>query len=228
MRTTAKVACVLVGPLLAGCAAWSSRPPAKSTGYQTTAADPLRDTDLARAEHARAVGLMDKGDYDAAEAALKAALTADVMFGPAHNNLGKVYFRKGELYRAAQEFNYAMKLMPNQPEPANNLGMVFEARGRLMGFGTPGNGLDDAIEAYAKAAALEPDNVQILGNWARARALRVRRGERDADLAALLNKLVARETRPDWLAWEQRELIRLNEQPPAAPAEAAREPSPGG
>ena len=56
---------------------------------------------------------MEKSDYDAAEAALKAALTADVMFGPAHNNLGKVYFHKGELYLAAREFDYAMKLMPN-------------------------------------------------------------------------------------------------------------------
>ena len=125
---------------------------------------------------------MDKGDYDAAEAALKAVLTADVMFGPAHNNLGKVYFHKGELYLAAREFDYAMKLMPNQPEPANNLGLVFETRGRL----------DDAVSAYGKAAALEPDNVQIMGNWARARVARVRRGERDPDLVALLNKLVAR------------------------------------
>jgi Flp pilus assembly protein TadD len=215
MRMTAELACVFVGALLAGCAAQSSRAPAKPAGYQTAAPDPLHDTELARAEHARAVGLMDKGDYDGAEAALKAALTADVMFGPAHNNLGKVYFHKGELYLAAREFDYAMKLMPNQPEPANNLGMVFETRGRL----------DDAVSSYGKAAALEPDNVQILGNWARARAMRVRRGERDPDLVALLNKLVARETRPDWLAWEQRELLRLSSQPPADPA---RDPPPGG
>jgi Tfp pilus assembly protein PilF len=218
MRTTATPACLFVAAaLLAGCATPSSRAPAKPAGYQTVAADPLRDTDLARAEHARAVGLLEKGDYDAAEAALKAALTADLMFGPAHNNLGKVYFHKGELYLAAQEFNYAMKLMPNQPEPANNLGMVFEARGRWTGIETPGS-LDEAVSAYGKAAALEPDNVQILGNWARARAMRVRRGERDPDLVALLNRLVARETRPDWLAWEQRELLRLQAQPPADPA----------
>jgi Flp pilus assembly protein TadD len=214
MRTIVIAAGVLVGVLVAGCAGGSPRAPAKPAGYQTAAADPLRDTDLARAEHARAVGLMEKGDYDAAEAALKAALTADVMFGPAHNNLGKVYFHKDELYLAAREFDYAMKLMPNQPEPANNLGMVFETRGRL----------DDAVSAYGKAAALEPDNVQIMGNWARARVARVRRGERDPDLAALLNKLVARETRPDWLDWERRELLRQQAQPPTEPA---RDPSGG-
>jgi hypothetical protein len=92
--------------------------------------------------------------------------------------------------------------------------MVFETRGRL----------DDAVNAYGKAAALEPDNVQIMGNWARARALRVRRGERDPDLPTLLGKLVARETRPEWLAWEQRELLRLQAQPPA---DAARDTSGG-
>jgi len=214
MRTIVIAAGVLVGLLGAGCAGGSSRAPAKPARYQTAAPDPLRDTDLARAEHARAVGLMDKEDYDAAEAALKAALTADVMFGPAHNNLGKVYFHKGELYLAAREFDYAMKLMPNQPEPANNLGMVFETRGRL----------DDAVSAYGKAAALEPDNVQIMGNWARARVARVRRGERDPELAALLNKLVARETRPDWLDWERRELLRQEAQPRGDPT---RDPSGG-
>jgi Flp pilus assembly protein TadD len=214
MRTIVTAACVLVGALVAGCAGGSSRAPAKPASYQTATPDPLRDTDRARAEHARAVGLMEKGDYDAAEAALKAALTVDVMFGPAHNNLGKVYFHKGELYLAAREFDYAMKLMPNQPEPANNLGLVFETRGRL----------DDAVSAYGKAAALEPDNVQIMGNWARARVARVRRGERDPDLVTLLNKLVARETRADWLAWEQRELLRQQAQPPPEPA---RDPSGG-
>ena len=59
---------------------------------------------------------------------------------------------------------------------------------------------------------------QPSGNWARARVLRFRRGERDADLAALLNKLVERETRPEWLAWERRELLRLSSQPTTEPA----------
>ena len=185
---------VIAALLLAGCNSPASRPAAGR--YETVAPAPNRNAELARRENARAVALMDSGDHAAAEAALKAALAADVMCGPAHNNLGKVYFRQGKLYLAAWEFQYAMKLMPNQPEPPNNLGLVFEAAGKL----------DDATESYGKAVALEPDNIQALGNLARAR---VRRGDRDADLRALLEKLVLRETRPDWLAWERDVLSRL-------------------
>jgi Tfp pilus assembly protein PilF len=180
--------------LLAGCGSAAPRP--ASDRYETVAPAPNRNADLARQENARAVALMDKGDHAGAEAALKAALAADLMCGPAHNNLGKVYFRQGKLYLAAWEFQYAMKLMPNQPEPPNNLGLVFEAAGKL----------DDAAESYGKAVALEPENIHALGNLARAR---VRRGDRDADLRALLEKLVLRETRPDWLAWERGVLSRL-------------------
>src|SRR5687767_169946 len=181
-------------PLLAGCGTQSPRPAAGR--YETVAPAPNRNADAARQQNARAVALMDAGDHAGAEAALKAALAADVMCGPAHNNLGKVYFRQGKLYLAAWEFQYAMKLMPNQPEPPNNLGLVFEAAGKL----------DDAAESYGKAVALEPDNIHALGNLARAR---VRRGDHDADLRALLEKLVLRETRPDWLAWERGVLSRL-------------------
>ncbi len=139
---------------------------------------------------------MDKRDDAAAEAALKAALEADIMCGPAHNNLGKVYYRQGKLYLAAWEFQYAMKLMPNQSEPPNNLGLVFEAVGKL----------DEATDSYGKAVVLAPENVEPLGNLARAR---VRRGDRQGDLVALLEKLVLRDTRPTWLAWEKSTLVRL-------------------
>ena len=192
-------ACVAVF-LLTGCASTASRPASKE--YETVAPAPNRNAELARQENARAVALMDKGDHAAAEAALKAALAADLMCGPAHNNLGKVYFRQGKLYLAAWEFQYAMKLMPNQPEPPNNLGLVFETAGKL----------DDAADSYGKAVALEPENIHALGNLARAR---VRRGDRDPELRALLEKLVLRETRQEWLAWERSVLSRLNAPMPA-------------
>jgi tetratricopeptide (TPR) repeat protein len=182
-----------VAALLLGCQSPAARPPG---GYQTVSPEPNRDADLARRENARAVALMDEGKFADAEAALKSALDADVMCGPAHNNLGKIYFRQGKLYLAAWEFQYAMKLMPNQPEPPNNLGLVFEAAGKL----------DEAADSYGKAAAIEPENVDVLGNLARAR---YRRGDRDPELRALLGRLVLRETRPDWLAWERSVLSRL-------------------
>jgi Tfp pilus assembly protein PilF len=184
---------VITTAVLTGCAA---RPKGDAGAYETIGKDPRRDSELARQENARAVALLDAGDYQKAEAALRAALAADVMCGPAHNNLGKVYFRQKKLYPAAWEFQYAMKLMPNQAEPPNNLGLVFEAAGKL----------DDAAESYGKAVALEPENVAAMGNLARAK---VRRGDRDESVLALLQKLVARDDRADWLAWERETLARL-------------------
>ena len=180
-----------------GCNA-APRKPAEN--YQTVAKDPRRDADTARYQSARGADLLDKGDYDGAEAALKAALSADDNCSPAHNNLGKVYFHRRQLYLAAWEFHLAMRLMPTKLEPANNLGLALEVAGKL----------DDAADAYGKAAALDPDNVQVLGNLARAR---VRRGDRDPEVRTLLGKLVLRETRPDWLAWEKSTLARLEARP---------------
>lgn len=177
----------------AGCHHAASQPPGD---YQTVGRDPQRDADAAARENTRGADLMDHGDWDGAELAFKAALTADILHGPAHNNLGKTYFHHGKLYLAAWEFQYAQKLMPNQLEPLNNLGLVFEAAGKL----------DDAVESYGKATALEPDNVQPLGNLARAR---YRRGDRGDDLKTMLNKLVLRDTRPDWLRWAKTTLARL-------------------
>jgi len=181
-----------------GCA--SAPPKPRDAGYQTVAKEPRQDPEFARQENARAVALMDKPDDTAAEVALKAALDADIMCGPAHNNLGKVYYRQGKLYLAAWEFQYAMKLMPNQSEPPNNLGLVFEAVGKF----------DEATDSYGKAVALAPESVEPLGNLARAR---IRRGDHQGDLVALLEKLVLRDTRPTWLAWEKKTLARLQATP---------------
>jgi Tfp pilus assembly protein PilF len=185
------VAVIMVG--LSGC---SQHPKTDAGAYETIGKDPRRDAEFARQENARAVTLIDAGEYDKAQAALKSALAADVMCGPAHNNLGKIYFRQKRLYLAAWEFQYAMKLMPNQAEPPNNLGLVFEAAGKL----------DDAAESYGKAIALEPENVAAMGNLARAR---VRRGDRDESVRGLLQKLIERDDRADWLAWERLTLARL-------------------
>jgi Tfp pilus assembly protein PilF len=183
-----------VGGLL-GC---SPHPKTDAGAYETIGKDPRRDAEFARQENARAVALMDAGEYDKAEVALKSALGADVMCGPAHNNLGKIYFRQKKLYVAAWEFQYAM--MPNQAEPPNNLGLVFEAAGKL----------DDATESYGKAISLEPENVAAMGNLARAR---VRRGDRDESVRGLLQKLIERDDRDDWLAWERLTLARLKARP---------------
>lgn len=177
-----------------GCA---SRAPEREAGYETVSRDPRRDTDAAERHNASAVARMQEGDYPAAEADLKAALSADVMNGPAHNNLGKVYYHQHKLYLAAWEFQYAAKLMPGVPEPRNNLGLVFESAGRL----------DEAVTSYDEAMSLAPDNAQFIGNLARAR---IRRGDGDETVRELLRRLVLRETRPDWAEWARGRLAALS------------------
>jgi len=129
---------------------------------------------------------MEEGDLDKAEQALKEALEADVMFGPAHNNLGKVYFTRKLFYKAAWEYQYAIKLMPHHPEPKYNLGLVYEAVGKI----------DEAVDLYSEARTLEPDNPILIGNVARAR---IKRGDKGQDMRELLTELLLKDTRPDWL-----------------------------
>ena len=171
---------------------------ASQSEYETVADAPGRDAAAAEAHHARATRLIERGDWPAAEAALKEALAADVMYGPAHNNLGKVYFHQGKLYLAAWEFQYAAKLMPNVPEPKNNLGLVFESAGKL----------DEAVSSYDEAMRIEPDNPQFIGNLARAR---MRRGDRDESVRELLSSLVLRETRPEWADWARTRLAEMGD-----------------
>lgn len=181
---------LLASTLLAACQPHNL--PAQSD-YQTVGKVPNRDTDKAQQSNDEALKLLDKKDYAGAERLLKQALAQDVMFGPAHNNLGLLYFRQSKLYLAAWEFQYATKLMPGHPEARNNLGLVFEASGKL----------EQAIGSYEEAMKAEPDNAQFVGNLARAR---IRRGDSDTDVRPLLEKLVAIDTRPDWTHWAREKL----------------------
>ena len=182
----------LLGSLVTLCGCHATPQPS-SADYQTVGSYPRRDTDAARRENETALVLMARKDWPAAEQALRRALAQDVMFGPAHNNLGLVYYHQNQLYLAAWEFQYAIKLMPNQPEARNNLGLVFESGGRL----------DQAVESYEQAVKLEPDNPQFVGNDARAR---VRRGDNDSQVRQLLDRLVSLDSRPDWLNWARERL----------------------
>jgi len=164
--------------------------------YETVAKDPRRDEAVARKEATKGKALLAEGDLADAEKAFKAALAADLFYGPAHNNLGIVYYEQKRFYLAAWEFEYAAKLMPGKPQPKNNLGMVFEAVGRL----------DDAAAHYGQAVAAAPDNPEYIGNLVRCR---VRQNKRDAETRRLLEELVLKDTRPEWVHWARRELLAM-------------------
>lgn len=190
---TRSVAVVLLAGLLWGCQANRSEGPAD---YQTVALDRRRDTDKAVARTTQANVSLEAGKLEDAEAALKAALVADLFYGPAHNTLGVVYYRQKRFYLAAWEFQYAAKLMEDRPEPRNNLGLVFEAIGK---FG-------QAAEHYREALRLGPDNPQFLGNLARCR---IRDNQRDAETRELLEELIAKDTRPAWVEWARMQLLKI-------------------
>lgn len=164
--------------------------------YETLTRDPRRDTEAARQHNARAVEMIERGKLEDAEKELKAALSADLFFGPAHNNLGTVYLKQQKYYLAAWEFQYAAKIMRDSPEPRYNLGLVYEAVARL----------DEAGRWYGEALALAPDSVETTAGLAR---VRLEQGLRDDRTRELLADLVLKDTRPEWTQWARRQLALL-------------------
>jgi len=189
---------------IAGCAAPESS--VQLSDYQTVERDTRHDSDTAARENEQALAQFEKGDLAAAEQTARQALVADVTFGPAHNTLGMIYYRQSQLYLAAWEFQYAIKLMPHQAEAHGNLGLVYEAGGKW----------DQAIDTYNDAIKLAPDNEQIIANLARAH---LRRGDRGDDVRQLLEKVASTDDRPEWTQWarEQLVLLRSSATEPAGP-----------
>jgi Flp pilus assembly protein TadD len=200
--------------LLSGCQPKPAPapPPPRVGGAGSLSGDVVRNTDRARQETSRAFELMQKGKDAEAETVLKQALLADPMYGAARNNLGVVYFRLNRLYEAAWEFQNAAKLMPLQAEPQNNLGLVMERAGKS----------DEALRAYAKAVEIEPENVEYSGNLARAR---IRLGLGDEQTRRLLEMVVMKDTRPEWVDWARFNLTRLRSSRAATNAAPTTEPA---
>ncbi len=157
-------------------------------GYRTVSAEPRRDTPSAQRANNQGLEHLDKGELEAAQRAFESALVADVEFGPAHNNLGKVFYRQRDWYKAAWEFEYASRLMPRHAEPRNNLGLVLEEAGEL----------DRAVDQYRQAVSLDPKPIVYRANLARAL---VRRGERTDEVYRLLDEIIREDTRVDWVQW---------------------------
>jgi Flp pilus assembly protein TadD len=165
--------------------------------YKTVASDPTRNTQLAKEYNTIAIKALKDGDIDEAERRLQDALASDVFFGPAHNNLGHVYFVQKKYYLAAWEFQYAAKLMPNNAEPKNNLAMVLEAAGKPA----------DAVKYYKQALAIQPDNPELIANLAR---VYVKQKQNTPQTRELLNEIVLKDARSDWTCWASEQLASKN------------------
>ena len=169
-----------------------------STGkYRTVTAQPRRDTEAARRANEEGLAHLKANELDRAVESFSRALTADVEFGPAHNNLGKVYYRKKDYYKAAWEFEDAGRLLPDHAEPRNNLGLVLEQAGEL----------DRSVEAYRQAVALDEERIVYRANLVRAL---IRRGDRTDEVRSLLKQVLKEDLRSEWLIWARHQLQRLD------------------
>jgi tetratricopeptide (TPR) repeat protein len=73
-----------------------------------------------------------------------------------HNDIGVAHFERGELRRAAQEFEHALELRPDWARALVNLGDARLALGEVAG----------AIEAYRRAVTIAPDDPGAANNLA--------------------------------------------------------------
>lgn len=133
-----------------------------------------------------------------AEQLLRDALTADLFHGPAHNDLGVLFFRQGKLYEAANEFEWARKLMPGHPDPRLNLALVLERAGHA----------DEAFKAFDSALEVAPEHIPTMQAYAR---LAIREGRRDEKTSAMVKSVALRGETESWRTWAARELSRASE-----------------
>jgi Flp pilus assembly protein TadD len=177
-----------VGALvLAGCAGYRSSSP------YAPQSEADRDGLKAQRLTQEAAGIMDKNPAKA-EKLLREALTADLYYGPAHNNLGVICLKRGDLYSAAAEFEWARKLCPGLPDPRMNLALTLEKAGRT----------DEALATYASALEAYPDHLPTLQALAR---LQVRSGRTDARTHHALQEIALRGS-PEWREWARLRLSR--------------------
>ena len=123
---------------------------------------------------------------------LRRAVEADLFHGPAHNNIGVILLGRGELYEAAEEFDWARRLMPGHPDPRINLGLALERGGKI----------EDALEAYASAVEVYPGHLPSIQALAR---LQVRSGIRDEWTEELL-RVIAYRGNESWRAWAKAQI----------------------
>lgn len=128
------------------------------------------------------------GDPAGAEKLLREALTKDLYCGPAHNNLGVLYLKEQKLYEAANEFEWAKKLMPGHPDPRVNLALVLERAGKI----------DDAKANYESALKEYPEYLPAIQGLA---SLTVKAGRTDERLAHWLDTVALDSNDASWRKW---------------------------
>lgn len=136
-------------------------------------------------------------DAAKAESLLRQALAADLFHGPAHNNLGVLHLNATppKLYEAANEFEWACRMMPGHPDPRMNLAMTLEQAGRT----------DEAIAAYRTALEAYPNHLPTLQALT---SLQLRTSRSDDGTHAALHEIALAGTDDVWRNWAKELLLR--------------------
>jgi tetratricopeptide (TPR) repeat protein len=121
------------------------------------------------------------------------ATRADPLYGPAYHNLGVSYLNDADYYHAAIAFDQARKLMPANPVPRIDLGVVYEKGGQL----------EKALEQYAQALQMAPTNIEALQALTRCQ---VRQGQANTEIQDRLKRISTDGTSEDWRSWARQEL----------------------
>lgn len=139
-----------------------------------------------------------ESDPARAEALLREALTADLWHGPAHNNLGVVFMGQGKLYEAANEFEWAKKLLPGDPDPRFNLALTLERARRF----------DDALSDYHDTLDQHPHHMPT-----KQALVRLQRwlGKADRETPMLLKEIALEGESEVWRDWAAKQLVALRD-----------------
>lgn len=186
-------------PLRALCVAAAACGAVSLTGCATTGTAPYQSNGEQSRDTARATALTKEAeplmaqDPQKAEALLRSALTADLYYGPAHNNLGVMLLKQGKLYEAAGEFEWARKVMPGHPDPRFNLALTLENAGRT----------NEAIAMYDTALSVYPNHLQTTQALVR---LQLKSGHPDGRTDELLKEVAMRGETEMWKDWAKRQM----------------------
>jgi tetratricopeptide (TPR) repeat protein len=153
-----------------------------------------RETSVAEKMNREAADLIDSNPARA-EALLRDALTRDLFFGPAHNNLGVVFLHQKKLYEAAHEFEWARKLLPGNPDPRVNLALTLESAGRL----------GEAFKTYETALEVAPDDLAAIEGLA---SLALSTGRDEPRLRGWLQQISLGATETVWTSWARLHLAQ--------------------
>lgn len=192
MSRTSLVALFFSLSFLAACG--DSRGPYTDNG--------TRQRDVVQAEkvYQEALAVIDT-DAEKAEGLLRQAMDLDLYHGPAHNNLGVMLLKKGRLYDAAEEFEWARKLLPGHPEPRVNLAITLDRGGKH----------GDAIDAARTALEVRPGNLPAIQTLT---FIQVNQAMTDGQTIGNLDTIIARTGDKQWKNWaeQQRDRLRQAEQ----------------